>query len=287
MDGSPAIWRTRVRVYECDALGHVNNAVYLHYLQQATAEAWASLRASTWGLRSLSMEYLAPAYDGDELEVRAWASGLETARLVCGYSIRRVVDEKTLLQARASWAEPEGEASRHIAPDWPIAPAEWPSPSSLRLWPDRLNAHRYRWNHTVCSYEVDGSSAANPANLLRWVEEAKMVACAQVGWPLERMFGADLMIVQIRHDSEFYAPLRVGDRVEVVSRIRDLRLLKGTWCHEIYRLGLAPTGATADKELVALDYSAGAFLTCAGRPNPAPKAMLEALSSGDSDVATV
>ena len=31
----------RVRGYECDALGHVNNAVYQHYLEQAATEASA------------------------------------------------------------------------------------------------------------------------------------------------------------------------------------------------------------------------------------------------------
>jgi YbgC/YbaW family acyl-CoA thioester hydrolase len=233
------------------------------------------------------MEYLAPAYNGDELDVQVWASGLEIARIVCGYAITRVADARTLLRARANWAAPDGEASTHIAPDWATPPPEWPSLTSVRLSPDQLNAHRYRWEHTVCSYEVDGSGAVNPANLLRWVEEAKMEACAEVGWPLERMLGADLMIVQIRHDSEFYAPLRVGERAEVVSRIRDLRLLKGTWRHEIYRVGPASAGDTAEKELVALDYSVGAFLTCAGRPNPAPKAVLEALLTGDSDAATM
>jgi acyl-CoA thioester hydrolase len=287
MSGSMAIWRAQVRVYECDARGHVNNAVYLHYLQQATAEAWASRRASAWELRSLAMEYLAPAYGGDELEVRAWASGLDSTRLVCGYAITRVADDRTVTRARASWAVSDRQAGAALAGDWPAASPELPVVASLRLPPDRLNAYRYRWRHTVCSYELDASGGANPAQLLRWVEEAKMVACTGVGWSLERMFGSDLMILQIRHDSEFYAPLRLGERVEVVSRICNLRLLKGTWCHEIYRLCPAPTSETEDKELVGLDYSAGAFLTCAGRPNPAPKAMLDALLIGDSDAATV
>jgi acyl-CoA thioester hydrolase len=287
MSISPAIWRAQVRVYECDALGHVNNAVYLHYLQQATAETWASRGASAWGLYSLAMEYLAPAYSGDELEVRAWASGLENTRLVCGYAITRVADDRTLMRARANWAVPDRQAGPALAGDWPAASPELPGVATLRLPPDRLNAYRYRWRHTVCSYEVDASGGANPAQILRWVEEAKMVACTEVGWSLERMFGVDLMIVQMRHDSEFYTPLRARERVEVVSRICNLRLLKGTWCHEIYRLCPAPTGETGDGELVGLDYSAGAFLTCAGRPNPAPKAMLDALLIGDLDAATM
>jgi acyl-CoA thioesterase FadM len=37
----------RIRHYECDMYGHVNNAVYLRYLQQANIEAekgWGYLR---------------------------------------------------------------------------------------------------------------------------------------------------------------------------------------------------------------------------------------------------
>jgi acyl-CoA thioester hydrolase len=276
-------WRARVRVYECDALGHVNNAVYLHYLQQGTAEAWASLGASTWELRSLATEYLAPAYSGDDLEVQAWADGLDGALLACGYNITRAEDARPIVRARATWASPSPKVGAPPRPAWPAAPAELTQVTPLRLSVDRLNAHRYCWAHTVCAYELDGSGCVNPVQLLRWVEEAKFVACSEVGWPLERMFDADLMIVQIRHDSEFYASLRARERVEVVSRICDLRLLKGTWCHEVYRLHPASDGCEGEKELIALDYSTGAFLNCAGSPNPPPKAMLDALLRGSRD----
>jgi acyl-CoA thioester hydrolase len=276
-------WRVRVRVYECDALGHVNNAVYLHYLQQATAEAWASVGAAAWQMRSLVTEYLAPAYSGDELEVQAWSAGVDGVLLACSYTITRPEDARPIKRARATWASPRADAGASPPPDWPSAPAELTRVAPLRLPPDRLNAHRYRWAHTVCAYELDGSGCVNPVQLLRWLEEAKLVACAGVGWPLERMFAADLLIVQIRHDSEFYAPLCARERVEVVSRICDLRLLKGTWCHDVYRLRRGSDSGVDEKERIALDYSAGAFLNCAGSPNPAPKAMLDALLRGTID----
>lgn len=276
-------WRTRVRVYECDALQHVNNAVYLHYLQQATAEAWADDGARGWVLRSLVMEYLAPARSGDDLEVQASADGVEGALRACRYGITRLDDAHAIVRARATWAKSDQGESAYPPLDWSSASSGLPAVIPLRLPPDRLNAHRYRWDHTVCTYELDGSGRANPVQVLRWVEEAKHVACTDVGWPLARMFEADLMIVQIRHDSEFYAPLRAGERVEVVSRICDLRLLKGTWCHEVYRLNPEGPEGVGAREIVALDYSTGAFLTCAGRPNPAPKAMMDALLRGSGN----
>jgi acyl-CoA thioester hydrolase len=272
-------WRTRVRLYECDALGHVNNAVYLHYMQQATAEAWPSLGAPAWELRTLAIEYMAPAHSGEMLEVEAVAGGFEADRLICYYNITRMADMRVILHARAAWLPPAQEKGLPPAIGWPSAPRELPGVTPLRLPSDRLQAHRYDWRHTVCSYEMDGSGRANPVQLLRWVEEAKFVACSEVGWPLSRMFDADLMIVQLRHDSRFHAPLRAGERIQVVSWISDLRLFKGTWSHEIYRTPPGETDA-ARNELVALDYSTGAFLTRAGRPNPAPKAMMDALLRG-------
>jgi acyl-CoA thioester hydrolase len=272
-------WRTRVRLYECDALGHVNNAVYLSYVQQATAEAWASLGAAAWELRMLTMEYMAPAHSGEVLEVKAVAGGFEGDVLICYYDIIRLADMRAILHARASWLPPEQEKGLLPAIGWPSGPRELRGVTPLRLPPDRLQAHRYVWRHTVCSYEIDGSARANPVHLLRWVEEAKFVACSEVGWSLDRMFDADVMIVQMRHDSQFHASLRAGERIEVVSWICDLRVLKGTWSHEIYRTPPGEADA-AKQELVFLDYSTGAFLTRAGRPNPPPRAMLDALLRG-------
>jgi acyl-CoA thioester hydrolase len=280
MTDSVFTWQARVRVYECDALGHVNNTVYLHYIQQATAEAWACLGACGWELRSLATEYLAPAYSRDDLEVRAWSDGVDGCLLACGYDVTRPRDGRLILRARATWASPPAGSGASSLPDWRSAPIALTRVAPLRLAPDRLSAHRFGWTHTVCAYELDGRGCANPVQVLRWVEEAKYVACREVGWPLDRMFDADLLIVQVRHDSEFYAPLRAGERVEVVSRVCSLRLFKGTWCHEIYRLHPGGAADDGEKEIVAQDYSTGAFLNCAGSPHPAPKAMLDALLRG-------
>ena len=38
----------RVRHYESDALGHVNNAAYLHYLEQAAIEHSTAAGYSAW-----------------------------------------------------------------------------------------------------------------------------------------------------------------------------------------------------------------------------------------------
>ena len=48
MANAPFIHRLQVRFRDCDPLGHVNNAVYLTYLEQARFTHWRAL----WGFGS-------------------------------------------------------------------------------------------------------------------------------------------------------------------------------------------------------------------------------------------
>src|SRR5215218_6452933 len=66
----------RVRYHEMDALGHVNNAVYLHYLEQAAIEHSSALGFTSELLERLGglfiarrheIDYLRPAVVGDLL----------------------------------------------------------------------------------------------------------------------------------------------------------------------------------------------------------------------------
>src|SRR5258706_16030931 len=70
--------RVRVRHYEMDPLGHVNNAVYLHYVEEAAIEharilgfdtaRWREI-GGTWVVRRHEIDYKLPAGTGDELDV--------------------------------------------------------------------------------------------------------------------------------------------------------------------------------------------------------------------------
>ena len=88
----------RVRHYEMDALGHVNNAVYLHYLEQAAIDHSAALGYDIARLRALGgvfiarrheIDYLRPASAGDILQVVTWAVELKGAQAVRDYAIYR------------------------------------------------------------------------------------------------------------------------------------------------------------------------------------------------------
>ncbi len=289
----PITWRARVRVYECDALGHVNNAIYLHYLQQATAEGWEAATAATWELRRLAVEYLSPLRDGDDLTVSALPDGYdarsglpaypgphgaagaggERGLPACRYIFQHAADGRVAARAQAVWALLD-RATREpssLSEDWPAhAPESAETLAPFRLKADSLRARTFHWRHTVRHYEADGSGRANPAEIMHWLQEAKFDACAEAGWPLERIRAAGTVIVQVRHDTEWYDALAPGDQVEIVSWVYELHRVKGTWRQEIYRAG----------QMVVLDYSTGAFLNLMGRPSPPPQAILDALTGG-------
>ncbi len=101
----------RVRNYEIDALGHVNNAVYVSYLEQAAIEHGAvmgldSARAAALGghfvVRRHEIDYLGGAVAGDELEIETWPEDLRGPRAVRCYEIRHA-GGKRLVAARTLW----------------------------------------------------------------------------------------------------------------------------------------------------------------------------------------
>lgn len=100
---SAYLMHVRVRFHECDPLGHVNNAVYLNYLEQAaidhaTLVGWSQERlerdvGGVFVARRHEIDYLRPAVEGDRLEVVTWAETMGMATAMRRYIIRRTDEE--------------------------------------------------------------------------------------------------------------------------------------------------------------------------------------------------
>ncbi len=95
----------RVRFSEVDTLGHVNNAIYINYLEQTAIDHAAALgldqeRLAALGgvfiVRRHEIDYLQPAVAGDYLRVLTWIGDLRGARAVRFYEIRRSAVSPTL-----------------------------------------------------------------------------------------------------------------------------------------------------------------------------------------------
>lgn len=101
----------RVRSYECDSYGHVNNAVYLNYLEyarisflEAIGLDYQALRARGYGLVvvRICIDYRLPTRTGDRLRIVTRPLSRQRVRAVFDQRIYRDGDE--VAAAEVTWA---------------------------------------------------------------------------------------------------------------------------------------------------------------------------------------
>ncbi|HMZ08854.1 MAG TPA: acyl-CoA thioesterase [Anaerolineales bacterium] len=93
-----------------DENGHVNNVVYVQWMQDIAIEHYASIGGieaqgadSTWVVRQHSIEYLLPAFTGEEIEVRTWVENIRKVRSLRKYEFVRKNDGKVLVKGETDW----------------------------------------------------------------------------------------------------------------------------------------------------------------------------------------
>lgn len=132
----------RVRSYELDALGHVNHAVYLNYLEQARFDALAAggfplaeMAARNWGVFVVRIEvdYRKECRQGDLLTVRTQVDEFRKSSMVIGQVVE-APNGDTAVEARVVgvWTGGDGRPMR-IPPEVRSAlssPADPNPPSS-------------------------------------------------------------------------------------------------------------------------------------------------------------
>jgi acyl-CoA thioester hydrolase len=105
-EGFPFSHRLSVRFRDCDAMGHVNHAVYFTYLEQCRMAWWRHLGGSTGlpGAHTIiahaECDYRAPAFVHDDLEVRLKLADCGRSSFTLAYAIVNAATEKRLADAR-------------------------------------------------------------------------------------------------------------------------------------------------------------------------------------------
>lgn len=89
-----------VRFRDCDPYGHVNNAVYLTYLENARFELWRAQGITGVILARAEVDYRAQATYGDELEVRVRLEGFGRTSFRYEYEIIDVTSGRLVLSAK-------------------------------------------------------------------------------------------------------------------------------------------------------------------------------------------
>jgi acyl-CoA thioester hydrolase len=103
-----------------DEYGHVNNVIYVQWMQDAAVRHAESIpeykppENTGWFVREHRIEYLSPAYLGDEIEVRTWPSEMRRVRAQRKYEFIRRADGKVVVKGETQWIFVELTTGRPI-----------------------------------------------------------------------------------------------------------------------------------------------------------------------------
>lgn len=92
-----------------DELQHVNNVVYVQFMQDVADKHWHSVALNElekqviWVVRRHEIDYLHPAILGDELLIRTWTGEHTTVSWDRHYEIIRPADQKKIITAKSVW----------------------------------------------------------------------------------------------------------------------------------------------------------------------------------------
>jgi acyl-CoA thioester hydrolase len=229
----------RVRHYECDAHGHVKQANYVRYMQEAAFDASAAAgydmdryRAIDryWLVRETEVEYLRPLRYGDSVQVRTWVADFRRIRSRRAYELRLAGSEELVARASTDWVYLVSSTGRPAAipPEMKAAfiPEGVPEPAPPR---ERFPAAPppaqgvFRVRRRAEWRDLDPAGHVNNAVYLSYIEDCGMQMLAAHGWPIARLASEGFVVIAQRHHIEYRLPAILDDELEVATWISDVQ----------------------------------------------------------------
>jgi acyl-CoA thioester hydrolase len=103
---------------DIDALGHVNNVVFLRWVQEAAAAHWTTLTSETqrrevaWVVARHEIDYKQPALPTDRVLARTWVGGATRHTFERHTEILRAGSDVLLARARTLWVSIDPTSGR-------------------------------------------------------------------------------------------------------------------------------------------------------------------------------
>jgi acyl-CoA thioester hydrolase len=261
----------RVRYYECDAYGHLNNAQYLRYMQEtafdASAEAGYDLDryksiGHHWLIYNTEIEYLAALHYDERVTVKTWVADFRRSTSRRMYEFYR--DDELVARAHTDWVFLDNASGRPAVipaemvqvflPEGPTKPAiqRQPFPPAPPAPPGAFLTKR-----RVEFRDLDPVQHVNNAVYLEYASECGFQAVAYFNWPLERMLAAGFGIFLRRNRIEYLQPALLGEELEISTWAYNVRRSTATRYYAIQRARDAALLARVSTEAAWVDIKSG------------------------------
>jgi acyl-CoA thioester hydrolase len=231
----------KVRHHECGAFGHLNNAVYLRYMQEAgigasnaiglDEAAYRSLKR-LWLPRMTNIEYLRPVRHGDEIDVLTWVDSARRVQSRRMYEFRRKGDPDPFAKAYTDWVFIDSE--KMIPATIPLDIMDLFLPNRKRIprekFPDTPTPpdEIFRVHRSVEWSDVDPQGHLNNAAYLDYAEDCAIRFSKSQGWPMKKWMERGISFVAHQTRIEYLIPAGLDVELEI-----------GTWLYNLRRAGVS------------------------------------------------
>lgn len=233
------IERFKVRHYECDPYGHLNNAVYLRYMQQAGIEAAASVGFTdevhfslnrSWIPRITAIEYFRPIRYGETIEVKTWVDGVRRVQSRRRYEFYQEGMDEPAAAGYTDWVFVNIETGAPVTipdeimnafypeglPEKPMARMPFPQapPAPERVFQIE---RRVEWGYT------DPMRHLNNAAYLNYAEDCVIQLTASLGWPMSRWMQDGIAFVARKNIIEYLKPAFLDDELTITTWLFEVK----------------------------------------------------------------
>lgn len=115
---NPFEMEIQVQTGDIDELGHVNNAVYLRWIQDVAVAHWTRIapaedqKTLRWVVMRHEIDYKAPARAGETVTARTWVGSAKGLQFERRTEILRASDRTLLAAARTLWCPIDAKTGR-------------------------------------------------------------------------------------------------------------------------------------------------------------------------------
>lgn len=268
-----------IRHYECDPYGHVNNANYLRYMQEAAFGASAAVGYSTlryaemglaWMAYDTNIEYLKPLKYGDTLTIRTWVKDFRRVRSLRYYELFN--GETLVARATTDWVliNVDKQIPVSIPPEVVTAYSEGESPiveGIKRVLPivPQPETGVFKLRRRVEWRDIDPVGHVNNAVYLAYVTDCGMQIARAYGWSMNRLKDMGYGNIAYQHAIEYRAGAVCDDELEISTWMSHLRGTSAVRHYAIHRIH--------DGKLIARARTLGVWVHLeTGKPARIPEA---------------
>jgi len=242
----------RVRHYECDIYGHLNNVQYARYMQEAALAASAAVgwpvsryeaTGSGWFVRDTEIKYLHPIMYGDTVRVVTWVEDMRRVRSLRRYELYRVGGDGSSALAgegRSDWVYLDRTTMQPIPiPDEvtrAYLPQQMPSaPRPAFPQPPTPPPGMFTLTQRVMWRDIDSAGHMNNAAYLEYFEDIAARIGDTYGWPIPRLVEQGFAMVLREMRIQYLQPALLHDNIAVSTWFSDLRRFRVTRHYEMRR----------------------------------------------------